>query len=154
MKTVERLASLMQHLHLDAACFATQILGDIADLAAQFRAGHRTCALATYRPQSPYDLVFHCGRPFLRSNVGWADDARKLEGAKMAVPHAPDSLLHPTSCWTNAAGIVTMHHAVFDEKLDDDIRDRLRMRHSCHDMGAAAVCGHQSAKGTHPQRSP
>src|SRR5262249_44243038 len=41
-----------------------------------------------------------------------------------------------------------------DEKLDDDIRDRLRMWHSCHDMGAAAVCGHQSAKGTHPQRSP
>ena len=36
MKTVERLASLMQHLHLDAACFATQILGHIADLAAQF----------------------------------------------------------------------------------------------------------------------
>jgi len=41
-----------------------------------------------------------------------------------------------------------------DEKLDDDIRDWLRMRDSCHDMGAAAVCGHQSAKGTHPQRSP
>ena len=36
MKTVERLASLMQHLQLDAACFATQIPGDIADLAAQF----------------------------------------------------------------------------------------------------------------------
>jgi SAM-dependent methyltransferase len=36
MKTVERLASLMQHLQLDAACFATQIAGDIADLAAQF----------------------------------------------------------------------------------------------------------------------
>ena len=41
-----------------------------------------------------------------------------------------------------------------DEKLDDDIRDWLRMRDSCHDMGAAAVCGHQSAKGTHPQLSP
>src|SRR5215831_4630787 len=36
MKTVERLTSLMQHLQLDAACFATQIPGDIADLAAQF----------------------------------------------------------------------------------------------------------------------
>jgi len=36
MKSVERLASLMQHLQLDAACFATQIAGDIADLAAQF----------------------------------------------------------------------------------------------------------------------
>src|SRR5215510_10640682 len=36
MKTVERLASLMQHLRLDTACFATQIPGDIADLAAQF----------------------------------------------------------------------------------------------------------------------
>ena len=35
MKTVERLASLMQHLQLDAACFAAQIPGDIADLAAQ-----------------------------------------------------------------------------------------------------------------------
>ena len=67
--------------------------------------------------------------------------------------NAQDSLLHPTLPWTNAAGIVTVHHAVFDEKLDDDIRDRLRMRHSCHDMGAEAVCGHQSAKGTHPQRS-
>jgi hypothetical protein len=36
MKIVERLASLMQHLQLEAACFATQIPGDIADLAAQF----------------------------------------------------------------------------------------------------------------------
>jgi len=36
MKIVERLASLMQHLRLEAACFATQIPGDIADLAAQF----------------------------------------------------------------------------------------------------------------------
>jgi SAM-dependent methyltransferase len=35
MKIVERLASLMQHLQLDAAHFATQIPGDIADLAAQ-----------------------------------------------------------------------------------------------------------------------
>ena len=35
MKIVERLASLMQHLQLDAACFAAQIPGDIADLAAQ-----------------------------------------------------------------------------------------------------------------------
>ena len=71
MKTVERLASLMQHLRLDAACFATQILGDIADLATQFPED-RTCAFATCRPQSPYDLVFNCGRPFLRSNVGVA----------------------------------------------------------------------------------
>ena len=68
--------------------------------------------------------------------------------------NARDSLLHPTLFWTNAAGTVTMLHAVLDEKLDDDIRDWLRMRDSCHDMGAAAVCGHQSAKGTHPQRSP
>jgi len=36
MKIVERLASLMQHLQLETACFATQIPGDIADLAAQF----------------------------------------------------------------------------------------------------------------------
>jgi hypothetical protein len=36
MKIVERLASLMQHLQLEAACFATQIPGDIAELAAQF----------------------------------------------------------------------------------------------------------------------
>ena len=35
MNTVERLSSLMRHLQLDAACFATQIPGDIADLAAQ-----------------------------------------------------------------------------------------------------------------------
>jgi len=36
MKIAERLASLMQHLQLDAACFATQIPGDIADFAVQF----------------------------------------------------------------------------------------------------------------------
>jgi SAM-dependent methyltransferase len=36
MNIVERLSSLMQHLQLDAACFATQIPGDIADFAAQF----------------------------------------------------------------------------------------------------------------------
>src|SRR5262245_17699493 len=36
MKIVERLVSLMQHLQLEAACFATQIPGDIADIAAQF----------------------------------------------------------------------------------------------------------------------
>src|SRR5262249_41582860 len=36
MKIVERLASLMQHLELESAYFATQIPGDIADLAAQF----------------------------------------------------------------------------------------------------------------------
>ena len=36
MKIVERLAALMQHLQLDAACFATQIPGDIADFAVQF----------------------------------------------------------------------------------------------------------------------
>jgi hypothetical protein len=36
MKIVERLTSLMQHLRLEAACVATQIPGDIADLAAQF----------------------------------------------------------------------------------------------------------------------
>src|SRR5215831_15327699 len=35
MNIVERLSSLMQHLEIDAACFATQIPGDIADLAAQ-----------------------------------------------------------------------------------------------------------------------
>jgi SAM-dependent methyltransferase len=35
MNIVERLSSLMQHLQLDAACFATQIPGDIADLVAQ-----------------------------------------------------------------------------------------------------------------------
>jgi hypothetical protein len=29
MKIVERFASLMQHLQLEAACFATQIQGDI-----------------------------------------------------------------------------------------------------------------------------
>jgi len=36
MNIVERLSSLMQHLQLDAACFATQIPGDIADFAARF----------------------------------------------------------------------------------------------------------------------
>jgi hypothetical protein len=36
MKIVERLTALMQHLQLEAACFAKQIPGDIADLAAQF----------------------------------------------------------------------------------------------------------------------
>jgi len=35
MNIVERLSSLMQHLQLDAACFAAQIPGDIADFAAQ-----------------------------------------------------------------------------------------------------------------------
>jgi SAM-dependent methyltransferase len=35
MNIVERLSSLMQHLRLDAACFATQIPSDIADLVAQ-----------------------------------------------------------------------------------------------------------------------
>jgi hypothetical protein len=146
MKTVERLASLMQHLHLDVHA-----------------SPHRSWAtLLILRRSSPSGSPDLCSRympttislrprlqlraAFLRSNVGWRDDARKLEGAQMAVPHALDSLLLPTSCWTNVAGIV--------KKLDDDIRDWLRMRHSCHDMGAAAVCGHQSAKGTHPQRSP
>ena len=34
MQTVERLTSLMQHLRLEAACFATQVPGDVAGLAA------------------------------------------------------------------------------------------------------------------------
>jgi ubiquinone/menaquinone biosynthesis C-methylase UbiE len=35
MRTVDRLASLMDHLRLEAACFATQMPGDVAGLAAE-----------------------------------------------------------------------------------------------------------------------
>lgn len=35
MQTVERLNSLMEHLRLEAAFFATQIPGDVADLASK-----------------------------------------------------------------------------------------------------------------------
>ena len=97
MEVVERLASLMQHLHLDAACFATQILGHIADLAAQFPERVTGLVLSLHADHNlPTTSSSTAGGLFCAATSGWPDDARKLEGAQMAVPHAPDSLLHPT----------------------------------------------------------
>ena len=52
MQTVERLTSLMQHLGLEAAHFATQVPGDVAGLAAGVAgADQRPCALRAHAPR-------------------------------------------------------------------------------------------------------
>jgi SAM-dependent methyltransferase len=59
MQTVERLASLMQHLGLEAAHFATQVPGDVAGLAAASpeRIGGLVLCVPTRLDPRPFDRV-------------------------------------------------------------------------------------------------
>jgi SAM-dependent methyltransferase len=92
MNIVERLSSLMQHLQLEAACFATQIPSDIADLVA--RSPERVSGLVLCVPTrlDPRPFAHVASRLLLiAGQVGLSADASRRALAQL--PGAQDCIL-------------------------------------------------------------
>jgi hypothetical protein len=73
MQTAERLNSLMEHLRLEAAHFASQIPGDVADLASRRpeRISGLVLCVPTRLDARPFEYV--APRPLLRADVELPD---------------------------------------------------------------------------------